>query len=122
MRGASGSARVGDPALLATLARTAVLGFAVLIALNQLQIGAAIVNTLFVALVGTIALAAALAFGLGGREVAGRLLEDWDARRRQLAAPTDRLARTTREETRAAAPTITTARPAAPPAPPARGY
>ena len=52
VRGASGSARVGDPNLLAGLARAAVLAFAVIIALNQLQIGAAIVNTLFMALVG----------------------------------------------------------------------
>jgi hypothetical protein len=94
VRGASRTARVGDPDLLATLARAAVLAFAVLIALNQLQIGATIVNTLFVAVVGMLALAGALAFGLGGRD----------------------------EETRAAAPTITAARPAAPPAPPARGY
>ena len=89
VRGASGTARVGDPDLLATLARAAVLGFAVLIALNQLQIGAAIVNTLFMAVVGMLALAGALAFGLGGRDVAGRLLEDWDARRRGAAAARD---------------------------------
>src|SRR4051812_45207603 len=51
VRGASGTARLGAPDVLAALARAAVLGFAVLIALNQLQIGAAIVNTLFMALV-----------------------------------------------------------------------
>jgi hypothetical protein len=89
VRGASGTARVGDPALLATLARAAVLAFAVLIALNQLQIGAAIVNTLFMAVVGMLALAGALAFGLGGRDVAARVLEDWDARRRVPAAARD---------------------------------
>ena len=98
VRGASGSARVGDPTLLATLARAAVLAFAVLIALNQLQIGAAIVNTLFMALVGSIALAAALAFGLGGREVAGRLVEDWYAKRGQAAEQAGRLADAARRE------------------------
>jgi hypothetical protein len=92
VRGASGTARLGDPGLLSGLARAAVLTFAVLIALNQLQIGAAIVNTLFVASVGMLALAGALAFGLGGRDVAARLLEDWDARRRAPAAPAGRLA------------------------------
>ena len=91
VRGASGSARVGDPGLLAGLARAAVLGFAVLVALNQLQIGAAIVNTLFMALVGAIALAAALAFGLGGRDVAGRILEDWYAQRAAVADQAGRL-------------------------------
>ena len=98
VRGASGSARVGDPRLLATLARAAVLAFAVLIALNQLQIGAAIVNTLYMALVGSVALAAALAFGLGGREVAGRILEDWYAKRGEAAAKAGRLADAARRE------------------------
>jgi hypothetical protein len=98
VRGASGTARVGDPNLLATLARTAVLGFAVIIALNQLQIGAAIVNTLFMALVGAVALAAALAFGLGGRDVAGRLIEDWYAKRGAVADKAGRLADATRRE------------------------
>ncbi len=98
VRGASGSARVGDPGLLAGLARAAVLGFAVIIALNQLQIGTAIVNTLFMALVGSIALALALAFGLGGRDVAGRMVEDWYARRGEVAEKTGRLADATRRE------------------------
>jgi hypothetical protein len=93
VRGASGTARVGDPEVLAALARAAVLGFAVLIALNQLQIGAAIVNTLFVALVGSVALAGALAFGLGGRDVAARLLEDWYRRRGGLVGDAQRLTR-----------------------------
>jgi hypothetical protein len=103
VRGASGSARVGDPGLLATVARAGVLGFAVLIALNQLQIGAAIVNTLFMALVGMLALAAALAFGLGGREVAGRLVEEWYAKRGEVADGAGRLADATQREARAAA-------------------
>jgi hypothetical protein len=98
VRGASGTARLGDPGLLAGLARTAVLVFAVLIALNQLQIGAAIVNTLFMAFVGMLALAGALAFGLGGRDVAGRMLENWYRRRGELADDADRLAGATREE------------------------
>jgi Mechanosensitive ion channel, conserved TM helix len=98
VRGASGSARVGDPGLLAGLARAAVLAFAVLIALNQLQIGEAIVNTLFMAVVGMLALAGALAFGLGGREVAGRILEDWYAKRGEAAAKAGRLADAARRE------------------------
>ena len=68
------------------------LAFAVIIALNQLQIGAEIVNTLFMAVVGMIALATALAFGLGGREVAGRILEGWYARRGEVADQASRLA------------------------------
>jgi Conserved TM helix len=98
VRGASGSARVGDPNLLASLARGAVIAFAFLIALNQLQIGEAIVNTLFMATVGMIALAGALAFGLGGRDVAARILEDWYSRRGQLAGEAGRMARAARDQ------------------------
>jgi hypothetical protein len=103
VRGASGTARVGDPGLLATLARTAVLVFAFLIALDQLNIGEAIVNTLFMAVVGMLALAGALAFGLGGRDVAARILEDWYRRRGELADAADRLAVAARDEARSPA-------------------
>jgi hypothetical protein len=100
VRGASGTARIGDPNLLATLARAAVLAFSFLIALNQLNIGDEIVNTLFMALVGSMALAVALAFGLGGREVASRVLEDWYSRRAELADNAGRMARAARVEAR----------------------
>ena len=100
VRGASGTARVGDPGLLATLARAAVLTFAFLIALDQLNIGEAIVTTLFTAVVGMLALAGALAFGLGGRDVAARVLEDWYRRRGELADAADRLAVAARNEER----------------------
>jgi len=121
VRGTSGTARVGDPGLLAGLARAAVLGFAVLVALNQLNIGEAIVNTLFMAFVGMIALAGALAFGLGGRDVAARILEDWYRRRSELAADARRLTPAARHEARppgapaARGDTVRTVTPAAPP-------
>ena len=50
----------------------AVAGFMIL---TQLKIAPAIVTITYTALVGMLALAAALAFGLGGRDVAARLLE-----------------------------------------------
>jgi Conserved TM helix len=125
VRGASGTARVGDPGLLAALARAAVLVFAVLIALDQLNIGEAIVNTLFMAVVGMLALAGALAFGLGGRDVAARVLEDWYRRRGELA-DAQRLTPAARHESRSsgrAAAEGATARAVAPAAgPPPRGY
>ncbi len=77
VRGSAGVSRVGDPNLLATIARAAVLVFATLMALDQLQIAPTIINTLWMALVGMVAMAGALAFGLGGRDLAGRLLDDW---------------------------------------------
>jgi hypothetical protein len=85
VRGAAGTSHLGDPNLIAGLARGAVLVFAALIALDQLNIAPAILNTLWMALLGMFALAGALAFGLGGRDVAKRMLEDWYSRRGQVA-------------------------------------
>ena len=68
---------VGNPNLLATLTQYAVIGFAVIAAINQLGIAAGVVNTLFTGLVGSIALAVGLAFGLGGRDVAAQITQTW---------------------------------------------
>ncbi len=51
-----------------------VMGIAVFMVLNQLKIAPAIVQITYIALIGSVALGAALAFGLGGRTVAGQLL------------------------------------------------
>ena len=53
-----------------------VLSVAVFMILTQLNIAPEIVQILFTAIVGALALGLALAFGLGGRNVAERLLED----------------------------------------------
>lgn len=65
---------IGNPNVYANIARYAILGFAALIALEQLQIAPSLLNILFTAIVGALALAFALAFGLGGREFAQRWL------------------------------------------------
>ncbi len=74
VRGATASAGVGNASLLSHIARYAILGFVVLIALEQLQIAPALLNILFTAIVGAAALTIGLAFGLGGRESAQRYL------------------------------------------------
>ncbi len=51
-----------------------VMGIAVFMVLNQLRIAPAIVQITYIALLGSVALGAALAFGLGGRDVAADLL------------------------------------------------
>ncbi len=79
IRGATASSRVGNPNIFANIARYAILGFAVLIALEQLQIATALLNILFTAIVGAAALAAGLAFGLGGQETARKYLNRADA-------------------------------------------
>jgi len=77
VRGAASEAGFDSPNLLASVAQYAVIGFAAIIAVNQIGVAAAIVNTLFTAIVAAIALAVALAFGLGGREVAGEIWRRW---------------------------------------------
>jgi hypothetical protein len=62
--------------LAATAAPALVMAIAVFMILDQLQIATAIVTITYAAVLGALALGMALAFGLGGREVASRLLED----------------------------------------------
>jgi hypothetical protein len=63
--------------LLGRIAEMAVIAFAVLIAIDQIGIAADLLNILFMGVVGALALAFGLAFGLGGREVAARITESW---------------------------------------------
>jgi len=74
VQGAASTSNIGNPKLLGAIARWAVIGFASLIALEQLQIAPALITVLFTAIVASAALACALAFGLGGRDAAQRLL------------------------------------------------
>ncbi len=61
--------------VLGTVAPGIVMAIAVFMILQELQIAEGIVLITYAAIMGALALAAALAFGLGGREVAGRMLE-----------------------------------------------
>lgn len=60
--------------IVATAAPIIVMGIASFMILNQLKIAPAIVTITYAAIVGSSALGLALAFGLGGREVAARML------------------------------------------------
>ncbi|MGH2973302.1 MAG: mechanosensitive ion channel family protein [Solirubrobacterales bacterium] len=62
--------------MLATAIPALVLGIAVFMILNQLRIATDIVVITYAALMGAVALGGALAFGLGGRDVASRMLEE----------------------------------------------
>jgi hypothetical protein len=77
VRGATAEAGLGNPNVLATIARVAVWGFAIVVAVNQIGIATTLVNTLFMGLVGSLALALGLAFGLGGRETAAQIAASW---------------------------------------------
>ena len=74
VRGTVASANIGNPDILAGVARWAIMGFAALIALEQLKIAPALINELFGAVVAAAAIAFGLAFGLGGQEAARRWL------------------------------------------------
>jgi small-conductance mechanosensitive channel len=62
--------------IVATIVPALVMVIAMFMILNQLKIAEQIVSIAFAATMGALALGLALAFGLGGRDVARRLLED----------------------------------------------
>jgi hypothetical protein len=71
---ASGAAQAG---WLAMAARVSILVLAGAMALRQMGLANEIINLAFGLLLGAIAVAMALAFGLGGREIAAREVEGW---------------------------------------------
>lgn len=75
--GAVEKAGVGSPKLIAAIASMAIWAFAIIVAVNQLGVGTTIVNTLFMATAGALALALGLAFGLGGKDTAGKVVSEW---------------------------------------------
>jgi flagellar biosynthesis protein FliQ len=87
VRGATASAKIGNPNLFANIARYAILGFAALIALEQLQIAPALLNILFTAIVGAAAIAVGLSFGLGGQDTARKWLSRGESTVSSAASP-----------------------------------
>ncbi|HWH23392.1 MAG TPA: mechanosensitive ion channel [Candidatus Limnocylindria bacterium] len=71
---------------LGRIAEIAVIAFAVVVAINQVGIAANLVNILFLGVVVALALAFGLAFGLGGREVAAQVTQDWYRKSQEAAA------------------------------------
>jgi hypothetical protein len=92
IRGSTAQAGFTNPDLLATVARVAVWGFGIVVAVNQIGVAQTLVNTLFMGFVGALALAAGLAFGLGGRETAAQILEGWYRQRGAVAPKMERAA------------------------------
>ena len=86
VRGAATSAGFRHPQLMANVARGAVWVFAIIVAVNQLGIAQTLVNTLFMGAVALAVLALGLSFGLGGRDVAAKILERWYTEGRDKAA------------------------------------
>lgn len=67
----------GSSNMLAQAARIAILAFVGAMALGQMGVAPDIVNLAFGLLLGAIAIAIAISFGLGGREAAGKQVEEW---------------------------------------------
>ena len=68
---------VADSELLGRLAQYALIAFVVLIALDLTSVGGDIVRESFLILLAGLVFALSLAFGLGGRRWAARLLDRW---------------------------------------------
>jgi hypothetical protein len=92
---------LGDTAagrMARTVAPTLILAIVAFMVLNQLHIAPAIVTVTYIALIGMLAVAGALAFGLGGRELAADMMRDAydsardDRRRRTVTRTEDRRA------------------------------
>ena len=98
--GASAGAVHGGRAL-ARIGRGGVILLAIFMALQELGIATDIVTTAFAILFGAIALALALSFGLGNRELAGEITREWYDRYRRERA--DAVARELQEEAQAEA-------------------
>lgn len=90
VRGAveSGSAQTGmsNGRTLGRIAEIAIIAFGVVVAINQIGIASDLVNILFIGLVVALALGFGLAFGLGGREVAAKITQDWYARSQDVGS------------------------------------
>jgi small-conductance mechanosensitive channel len=69
------AADVGSPYFLGSVARWSIWIFAILTALNQLNVATAFIQTLFTGIVVSLSIALGLAFGLGGRDAAARYID-----------------------------------------------
>jgi hypothetical protein len=73
-RGATAEAGFSNPDALATVTKVAVWSFTIVVAVNQVGVASELINTLLIGIVGALALATGLAFGLGGRDRAAEIL------------------------------------------------
>lgn len=69
--------RIGYSQLIGAIVRWAIWVFAILAILYQLGVVKEMIQTLFTGLVALIVIAVGLAFGLGGKDVAAEILQEW---------------------------------------------
>jgi hypothetical protein len=76
---------------LAKLAKAAVILIAIFMALQQVGVAAEIVTAAFTLILGAVALAVGLSFGLGNRDLAGEITRRWyEEGQARRAATTER--------------------------------
>ncbi len=75
VEGSAKAAHIRSAGLAGSIAKWAIWLFAVLAALDQLQVASAFIQTLFTGIVVAVSLAVGLSFGLGGQEAASRTIE-----------------------------------------------
>jgi hypothetical protein len=75
--GAVRSSSLRGAELMGSLAQAAIVILATAMALRQAGLAEDIINLAFGILLGAVGVAIALAFGLGGRDLAARQLESW---------------------------------------------
>jgi hypothetical protein len=68
---------------LSNVARVAIIGVATAMALVRIGLGTEIVVTAFTLVLGAVAVAAAIAFGIGGRDLAKQQLEEWSRKMKE---------------------------------------
>lgn len=98
VRGATAGAGFSNPEILATVAKAAVWTFAAVVALTQLGIATTLINTMVIGLVGALALASGLAFGLGGRDRAAQLLDTMGRSAQRVGPKLERAADAAKEQ------------------------
>jgi hypothetical protein len=98
VRGATAGAGFSNPEILATVAKAAVWTFAAVVALTQLGIATTLINTIVIGLIGALALATGLAFGLGGRDRAAQLLDTMGRNAQRMGPRLERAANAVREQ------------------------
>lgn len=72
------SSRAKQSSFLALVARVSIITLAVAMALRQMGLADEIITIAFGLILGAIAIAVAIAFGIGGRDLAAKKLTDWN--------------------------------------------
>lgn len=71
------SAEIGEGEVLGRVVQYGVMAFVVLLAIDHLDVGGGLIQQTFLILLGGVVFGLALAFGLGARDRAARLIERW---------------------------------------------